>query len=57
MLGGVEAVEANINSPTSVLPHYLSRKRSWGAENYSGWLAYIPSLFMRELIFVGLTLI
>jgi hypothetical protein len=32
MLGGVEAVEANINSPTSVLRHYLSRKRTWGAE-------------------------
>ena len=32
MLGGVEAVEANINSRTSVLGHYLSRKRTWGAE-------------------------
>jgi hypothetical protein len=32
MLGGVEAVEANINSPTSVMRHYLSRKRTWGAE-------------------------
>jgi hypothetical protein len=32
MLGGVDAVEANINSRTSVLGHYLSRKRTWGAE-------------------------
>ena len=29
---GVKAVEANINSRISVLGHYLSRKRTWGAE-------------------------
>lgn len=30
MLGGVEAVEANIDSRTSVLGHYLSRKKNLG---------------------------
>jgi hypothetical protein len=32
---GVEAVEPYINSPTSVLRHYLRRKKNLGCGNYS----------------------